>query len=68
MFIEYAGLPLGIMTIDLVDIQGKTVYSETVTNEAGQGKVKIDPGVKPGVYFVRLKIGSSLRSSRVIIN
>lgn len=67
MFIEYAGLPVGLMTIDLVDIQGKNVYSETVANDAGQGKVKIYPDVKSGVYFVRLKVGDSLRSSRVII-
>jgi photosystem II stability/assembly factor-like uncharacterized protein len=68
MFIEYAGLPLGLMTIDLVDIQGKKVYSQTVSNESGQGKVKIYPDVKSGVYFVRLKAGNILRSSRVIID
>ena len=68
LFIEYAGLPVGIMTVDVVDIQGKVVYSESVSNEAGQGKVKIEPAVRSGVYFIRIKAGNTLRSSRVIID
>ncbi len=67
LFIDYSGLPSGQMTVDVADIQGKTVFEKIVTNNSGQGNIKIDIDVKPGVYFVRLKAGTKLRTSRIII-
>lgn len=68
LFIDYSGLPAGQMTVDLVDIQGKSVYQKTITDNLGLGNIQIHTDLNPGVYFVRLQAGGKMRTSRILVD
>jgi hypothetical protein len=56
--------------LNLYDITGKVIYNiKSGEMNAGSHSIKIDAGdLKPGIYFVSLKIGDKLLSKKVSIN
>lgn len=66
MSIDFSGMPAGNGVVDVVNITGQVVYSQEIST-AGEGVIRIHPEIKPGVYFVRLWLGESLRTSRVLV-
>lgn len=68
MNIQYAGLPDGMLTIEVVDILGKSVYQKNLQENIGNGSIRVQADLKPGVYFVRLHSGNRLRTRRITIH
>ncbi|MCK5821713.1 MAG: T9SS type A sorting domain-containing protein [Bacteroidales bacterium] len=66
--VSFTGLPAGEFLIEIVDIQGREVYSSVPAYSDGTTQTVLEPKLNPGVYFVRVWLGQTLRTTRVLIN
>lgn len=66
--VSFTGLPAGEFVIEIVDIQGREVYSSTPAYSDGSSQTVLEPMLNPGVYFVRVWSGQTLRTARILIN
>ncbi|MBT5425452.1 MAG: T9SS type A sorting domain-containing protein, partial [Bacteroidetes bacterium] len=64
--IDISGMPAGLMTIDIIDIQGKIVFQEQVPASEGRFNGILNPDISPGVYFIRSWVGTTMRTTKLL--
>jgi len=66
--VSFTGLNNGEFHIEIVDVQGREVYSTVPAYSDGSKQTVLEPNLNPGVYFVRVWSGQTLRTARILIN
>ena len=64
--VNYTDLSMENATVTLVDILGKTIYSENMS-VVGNGSLPFDLDLRNGVYFVTIADGKTKMTKKIIV-
>jgi hypothetical protein len=70
LVVQYQALSSGESSVNLVDLSGKSVFSESIgTTEVGENKkaVKLPSDLKAGIYIVHLNVNNNFTSKKIYI-
>lgn len=69
VYVQYYNAVGGINAISIADIQGRTVYTETVSNQNSYGIQQIDVSdLSGGIYFLSIATANGMVVSRIVID
>ena len=61
--------PVAAVNVQLIDMTGRTVSSETFINRSGDFNVAVSTAqLKPGIYFVSIEADGVKASKKLVIN
>jgi hypothetical protein len=57
----------GVLTLEIIDVMGKTLFSEEVLVSTKKYQRDLDYGLANGLYFLKISNGNRMRTIRFVV-